>query len=217
MKSRYILLALCVLCASRMASAQSSNSTSVTGGFMNQVNSWLSRLRGTHHQQNSDKNKEKEEKEKLHQRPHHMGPPYPGMVPYPMMSGLYGPMNPLSSMAFAQRPITGAIVPQPFGSIAAGSSIGPNFGVAPNSYGSIDQSSFGVGSASHMLPVQHPDFAHPDIDYGQAVGHGLSGAYGGGFGSYSAQPLDHHHMGDHGYHHGHSGDSGHDDYQGYQR
>ena len=148
MKSKYILLiGFSILCSSQVLKGQNSNSTS--GGFMSQFNSWISRLRGNNNNnnnsnhnnnQNSDKEKDSQNKgsavQQQQQQQQQMSPvQYASVMPYPMMTGMasmYGPMSGMSpmTMSFAPRPMpSAAFAPGiPFGSLAAGSSIGPNIG-----------------------------------------------------------------------------------------
>jgi hypothetical protein len=150
MKSKYCyLIAICALCHIHLIQAQSSNST--TGRFMSQVNSWISRFRGNNNNNNSDKSKENEEKNQQNKQMQ-----YPGMMPYPVMPSLYGPMAPMA-MPFGPRPMpsTGFAHAIPFGSIAAGSSMGPPIPMGPSigpnigaTYGQLNPSF----SSSHMIP-----------------------------------------------------------------
>jgi len=158
MKSKYFfVVAICAICHIELSKAQNSNST--TRGFMTQVNSWISRLRGNHNNSNnnnnnSDKDKESEKKNNYQNQPMQ----YPGMIPFPVMPGLYGPMTPMA-MPYGPRPLpaTGFAPPMPYGSLtAAGSSLGPSIGASlpmgPSLGASYGQLSPSYTSASHMMP-----------------------------------------------------------------
>jgi hypothetical protein len=146
MRSKYCyLIAICALCHIHIIQTQNSNST--TGRFMSQVNSWISRFRGNNNNNNSDKSKENDEKNQQNKQMQ-----YPGMMPYPIMPSLYGPMAPIA-LPFAPRPMpsTGFAHPIPFGSLAAGSSMGPPIPMGPSigaTYGQLNPSY----SSSHMIP-----------------------------------------------------------------
>lgn len=156
MKSKYFtILSIWAICYVHLCVAQNSNSTS--GGFMSQVNSWISRLRGTHNNKNNSDNGDKKEEKKTVLTP---PMPYPGMVPYPMMPGIYTPNIPMVPQ-FGPRPIgpsgyAPAIAAPAFGSMTAGSSMGPSIGtsigspITPN-FSPLNPN-YAVGSASHLLP-----------------------------------------------------------------
>ena len=170
------MIGLCLLCSSHVLRGQNSNSTS--GGFMSQFNSWINRLRGNNNNQNNNNNNNNSDKEKETQNAGQQTPgqqqmtpvqymPYPimtGMTGMPSMSGMYSPMSPMT-MSFAPRPMPSAFGPGiPFGSMAAGSSIGPNLGPSMGMGSSLASSlgsSMGSSLASSMGSSMASSLASP--------------------------------------------------------